>query len=101
MGDAVAAQIIRDACAELARIVDTTRTELAFPLEERVPVSYSGGMFTAAAVRQGFEEALLALHPTYELRTPLFGPAVGAALYAAKKAGTPLSDAALARVRSH
>ncbi|MEB0004283.1 N-acetylglucosamine kinase [Cryobacterium sp. MDB1-18-2] len=100
-GDLIAAQILTDACAELARIVDTTRTELGFGDDDTVPVSYSGGMFTAAAVRSGFEEALSALPPKYELRTPLFGPAVGAALYAAKKAGTPLSEAALAQLRSH
>ncbi len=99
LGDLVAAQIITDACAELARIVDTTRTELGFEADDVIPVSYSGGMFTAGAVRQGFEEALALLHSNYELRTPLFGPAVGAALYAAKKAGSPLSDAALENLR--
>jgi len=101
LGDPVAAQIISDACTELATIVDTTRTELGFAAEDVIPVSYSGGMFTADAVRQGFEAALTVLHPNYELRTPLFGPAIGAALYAAKKAGTPLSDTALANLRSN
>lgn len=101
LGDLVAAQIISDACAELAGIVDTTRTELGFVATDVVPVSYSGGMFTAGAVRHGFEEALALLNPNYELRTPLFGPAVGAALYAAKKAGTPLSEKAVTNLRSH
>lgn len=100
LGDLVAAQIITDACSELATIVDTTRTELGFAPEDIIPVSYSGGMFTASAVREGFEEALTLLHPNYELRTPQFNPAVGAALYAAKKAGTPLTDRALANLRS-
>lgn len=100
LGDLVAAQIITDACTELAEIVETTRTELGFAAEEIVPVSYSGGMFTAPAVRDGFTEALAAVRPTYELLTPLFGPAVGAALYAAKRAGTPLSSESLATLLS-
>ena len=36
----------------------------------------------------------------YELRRPLYEPVVGAALYAAKLAGTPLDQAALDRLRS-
>ena len=101
LGDFIAAQIIVDACAELARIVDATRTELGFFPGDVIPVSYSGGMFTASAVRRGFEEALESLYPSYELRTPQFSPAVGAALYAAKMAGAPLSDTALANLRSN
>ncbi|WP_104190744.1 N-acetylglucosamine kinase [Cryobacterium sp. Y82] len=101
LGDLIAAQIITDACTELARIVDTTRTELGFAAEDAIPVSYSGGMFTASAVRQGFEKALALLHPSYELRIPQFDPAVGAALYAAKKSGAPLSETALANLRSN
>ncbi|HXH34043.1 MAG TPA: BadF/BadG/BcrA/BcrD ATPase family protein [Plantibacter sp.] len=99
-GDLVAAQILRDACDELVGIVDATRIELGFPDDGRVPVSYSGGMFTADPIRSGFEDALLARPCGYELRSPMFGPAVGAALYAAKQTGTPLSESALARLRS-
>jgi N-acetylglucosamine kinase-like BadF-type ATPase len=99
-GDAVAAGILADACAELATIVETTRVELGFGADDLVPVSYSGGMFNAEVIRQGFEPALLALNPNYDLRSPLFSPVVGAALYAAKRAGSPLSEQALALLRS-
>jgi N-acetylglucosamine kinase-like BadF-type ATPase len=99
-GDAVAAGILADACAELATIVETTRVELGFGADDLVPVSYSGGMFNAEVIRQGFEPALLALNPNYDLRSPLFSPVVGAALYAAKRVGSPLSEQALALLRS-
>jgi N-acetylglucosamine kinase-like BadF-type ATPase len=99
-GDAVAGQILADACAELVEIVETTRSRLGFGTDP-VPVSYSGGMFTTLPIRSGFEKALAALPTPYELREPLFGPGIGAALYAAKTAGTPLSDSALAHLRRH
>lgn len=99
-GDTVAIQILVKACNELVEIVETTRLQLGFG-NDTVPVSYSGGMFTTAIIRDGFADALTALPAPYELHEPMFGPGVGGALYAAKKAGTPLSDAALQRLRTH
>ena len=99
-GDAVAAGILTDACVELATIVETTRVELGFDMDDLVPVSYSGGMFNAEFIRQGFERTLVTLNPNFDLRSPLFSPVVGAALYAAKRAGSPLSETALALLRS-
>ncbi|RVW00901.1 N-acetylglucosamine kinase [Rhodococcus spongiicola] len=98
MGDRVAGDILLDACDELALLVDATRVALGFDADDLVPVSYSGGVFTAEAIREEFEYALDELHPMYDLREPLFGPGVGAALYAAKQAGAPLSGSALARL---
>lgn len=99
-GDAVAAGILADACGELAAIVETTRVELGFGVHHLVPVSYSGGMFSAEVIRHGFEHALMALNPNYDLRPPLFSPVVGAALYAAQRAGRPLSEKAFALLQS-
>lgn len=99
-GDEVAARILADASGELAEIVEATRVELGFSGDEVVPVSYSGGVFSAEPVRSGFEQAIAALPARYELRTPLLGPAIGAALYAAKRAGSPLSPRALEVLRS-
>jgi N-acetylglucosamine kinase-like BadF-type ATPase len=99
-GDEVAAGILADASEELAEIVEATREELGFGEDEVVPVSYSGGVFSAEPVRSGFERAVAALPARYDLRHPLFGPAVGAALYAAKRAGAPLSPAALEALRA-
>lgn len=99
-GDASASQILTEAAGELAGMVDVTRRRLSFGAEETVPVSFSGGMFTAAPVLNGFKVALGILHGGYELREPLYPPFIGATLYAAKLAGEPLDHAALRRLRS-
>lgn len=98
-GDTVAAEILADAAAELSRLVDTTRRNLGFRPEETVPVSYSGGVFAVTEVRQGFEQQLRARDVPFDLREPQFPPVLGAALYAARLAGTPLGTAALDRLR--
>lgn len=99
-GDGSAARILSDAARELAGMVDVTRRRLAFGEDEPVPVSFSGGMFTAEPVLDGFKAALGELYGGYELRDPLHPPVVGATLYAAKLAGEPLCEAALDRLRS-
>lgn len=99
-GDTCAAGILDDAARELAVLVDTTRTRLAFEPQETVPVSYSGGVFSAARVRRAFADQLAVLHEGYQLRLPLYSPVIGAALYAAKLAGTPVGDDALHHLRS-
>jgi N-acetylglucosamine kinase-like BadF-type ATPase len=101
LGDECAAQVLADAARELAGMVDVTRRRLSFGVGETVPVSFSGGMFTAQPVLDGFRVVLEDLHGGYELREPLYSPVVGAALYAAKLAGAPLGDAALRRLRSN
>ncbi len=100
LGDPCAAAILSEAGRELALLVDATRTRLGFEPGEPVPVSYSGGAFTADAVLDAFTRELKDLHTGYELRRPLYEPVIGAALYAAKLAGTPLDQAALDRLRS-
>jgi N-acetylglucosamine kinase-like BadF-type ATPase len=99
LGDDCAGQILANAARELAELVDATRSRLDFGSAEPVPVSYSGGIFTVAPVLDAFTEAIAALHPGYELRQPLYPPVVGAALRAAKLAGSPFDDAALADLR--
>jgi N-acetylglucosamine kinase-like BadF-type ATPase len=98
LGDDCARQILTNAARELAELVDVTRWRLGFGHAEAVPVSYSGGIFTVAAVLAAFREEIAGLDAGYELRRPMYQPVVGAALYAAKLAGTPLTDAALAHL---
>ncbi|MFI1094126.1 N-acetylglucosamine kinase [Streptomyces sp. NPDC020917] len=100
LGDDCAAAILADAGRELATVVDVTRRRLEFAPDETVPVSYSGGTFTADAVLASFTAALHGSHTGYELRRPLYEPVIGAALYAAKLAGTPLDHTALDALRS-
>jgi len=98
-GDDCAHHILTHAARELAELVEATRRRLEFQPDQAVPVSYSGGVFTVDTVLDHFSTELGALYPGYELRQPLHEPVVGAALYAAKLAGAPLNDAALARLR--
>jgi N-acetylglucosamine kinase-like BadF-type ATPase len=100
LGDPAAGAILAEAAAALVEIVEATRANLGFGPEESVPVSYSGGMFTADALRQGFEKMLMARSPRYELRPPAFGPGLGAVLYAAKQANEPLSEDARSNLRA-
>jgi N-acetylglucosamine kinase-like BadF-type ATPase len=97
-GDPVADDVLDRAVGHLVALVETTRRNLGFPPGERVPVSYSGGVFTAETVRTRFAQALAARPEPYELRTPRFSSDIGAALHAAALAWHPLGDAALARL---
>lgn len=97
-GGELASDIIRSAAHELALLVDATRRSLDFSAEQVVPVSYSGGMFKSGRLfLQAFQDAVAGLQGTYSLRLPLFSPAVGAALYAAKLHGSRIDIASLPR----
>lgn len=86
-GDAAARDIFSRAGQELAAIVDAMRVSLAFPAGETVPVSYSGGAFSAGDLLLApFHAALQAAYPHYDVRLPLHEPHYGAALYASKLA---------------
>jgi N-acetylglucosamine kinase-like BadF-type ATPase len=100
LGDRVAAAILADAGRELALLVDTTRRRLGYAADETIPVSYSGGTFGARQVLDEFRRQLGELHGGYDLRHPLYSPVIGAALYAAKRAGTPLGADARERLQS-
>ncbi|MEV6823836.1 BadF/BadG/BcrA/BcrD ATPase family protein [Amycolatopsis sp. NPDC051102] len=86
-GDAVATGVLREAGRELALLVDVGRAALEFEAAQRVPVSYSGGVFGSAHVLSSFRDALSL---EYDLREPLLEPHIGAALYAARLHGHPL-----------
>ena len=93
-GDAVAIDIFRDAGQELARICDALRRALQFERGEPVPVSYSGGAFSAGELLLApLRDALFAASPCFEMRLPLHVPHYGAALYAAKLGSDPMRAA--------
>jgi N-acetylglucosamine kinase-like BadF-type ATPase len=101
-GDLAAAAILQRAADELALLVDTTRIRLGFAPGEKVDVSYSGGVFEGAGDRVLTHfAASLSARGTYRLCEPAFAPVIGAALYAAKRCGQPLSEAALERLRAN
>jgi N-acetylglucosamine kinase-like BadF-type ATPase len=93
--DQASAGILAGAADELATLVETTRVLVGFGDEDPVPVSYSGGMFSDDGFLALFRSALARLPAKYDLQLPLLDPAVGAALYAAKRSGHPLSPSSL------
>jgi N-acetylglucosamine kinase-like BadF-type ATPase len=100
-GDDQAMAIVRQAAEELALMVDATCRQLGFTVAEPVAVSYSGGVFdnVGAPLLDHFTAALHAHRPEYHVSEPALPPALGAALYAAKRHGRPLSNAAIERLR--
>ncbi len=98
--DEASARILAAAADELAILVDTTRVLIGFGDDDPVPVSYSGGMFSDEAFLVLFRNALERLPAKYDMRLPLLDPAVGAALYAAKHSGHPLSPNSIHEVKS-
>jgi N-acetylglucosamine kinase-like BadF-type ATPase len=84
-GDAIATAIFDDAGRELAAICDALRVALHFEPGEPVPVSYSGGAFSAGDLLLApLTRALHAASPAFALRAPMHAPHYGAALYAAR-----------------
>jgi N-acetylglucosamine kinase-like BadF-type ATPase len=101
-GDEAALDIVHQAAAELALMVDATRRHLGFTPGEAVAVSYSGGVFdnVGALLLDPFTAALQAHRAGYKVSEPNLPPSLGAALYAAKRHGRPLSTAAIERLRA-
>jgi len=99
-GDAQARQLLVRAGDELAALAAGIARSLALAPGQALDVSYSGGVFASGDLVLGPLQAALARRlPGAALRTPRFGPELGAALYAARLAGQPLSPAALARLQ--
>lgn len=98
-GDDVCAGILRDAGEALAELVNATIAQLGYAPGEVVPVSWSGGVFDSAEVRAAFRARLATA--SVDLRDPLLSPVLGAALYAARLAGRPLSADAVAGLRTY
>ena len=98
-GDALARQLLVRAADELALLAAGTARSLGLPAHQAVDVSYSGGVFAAGELVLGpLQAALQSRLPGAVLKRPRFGPELGAALYAARLAGQPLSAQALARL---
>ena len=98
-GDLEAQQIFQAAAHELAAIVHAVRDTLAVPPATTLPVSYSGGMFQLDTLLAPLlRAALQAATQKYEFTAPQMSPSAGAALYAAKLAGTPLTLEAVAQL---
>jgi len=100
-GDAAARALFAQAATELADIVDAVRDRLQVPTELELPLSYSGGLFELRELLLApFEAALTARSRKYRPRPARLPPDAGAALYAAKLAGTPLVAASIAALET-
>lgn len=102
-GDRQAQFIIELAAQELAAVVHAVWDQLGAPQQLPLPVSYSGGMFHQdIGLAQKLESILANGERRYEFAAPQLAPRAGAALYAAKLSGSPLTPPALAQLsRTH
>lgn len=98
-GDPVAGSILAEAVAELVRLVEVATDRLDFAPGDVVPVACSGGVFGSPTIRDAFAASLTS-SGAYTLRPSRFSPVVGAALYAAREVGAPLTPDALARLEA-
>ena len=98
-GDPAAKAIFDGAGRELADIIDALRQALKFPEGEPIPLSYSGGVFKSGdLILAPLRAELAARSRDYDLVSPVLPPSLGAALYAARLSGDPLSAEAVARL---
>ncbi|WP_152601421.1 BadF/BadG/BcrA/BcrD ATPase family protein [Erwinia oleae] len=98
-GDKHSREIFFHAAKELALMVDALRESLQFTQDERVRVSYSGGVFKCGdVILEAFAYELSKLNGNYHISLPEYHPGLGAAIYAAKINGTPLSAQALKKI---
>ena len=96
-GDASARRLFSFAVEQLAAIVHAIHDQLHVPAQTILPVSYSGGMFKLHdLVKSPLEAALGEGERHYRFLAPRLPPVAGAALYAARLAGTPLAPDSVA-----
>jgi N-acetylglucosamine kinase-like BadF-type ATPase len=98
-GDRQAQALFDRAAQELAQIIDAVHAQLQVPVAVVLPVSYSGGLFGAREPLLPRLRAALQQRNCYRLAAPRLPPDAGAALYAARLAGTALAEAAMARLQ--
>lgn len=98
-GDSAAHGLFEQAAQQLAATVHAVRDQLRVPRQTPLPVSYSGGMFRLDGLLKPLLAAALSSgERRYEFLAPQLPPSAGAALYAAKLAGTPLTSEFIARL---
>jgi len=100
-GDPLAAEVFTRAAEELQGMIQAVYTQLNVPEQRTMPVSYSGGMFSQSDLLLSSLRTKLATPAgRFRLITPRLSPPAGAALYAAKVSGSPLSPKAIAALES-
>jgi N-acetylglucosamine kinase-like BadF-type ATPase len=101
-GDRQSRFLFDAAARELAALIESVRERLVPPPETSLRVSYSGGLFRLGeTLLQPLRAALAGGGREYEFTAPRMRPGAGAALYAAKLNGTPLTAAAVNELMRH
>jgi N-acetylglucosamine kinase-like BadF-type ATPase len=96
-GDRVALRIFDSAGFELAAIVDAIRLNLNYGADEPIALSYSGGVFRCGPlILEPFRRHLNSFSMMYDMRKPLYSPAIGSVIFAARKSLGEVSPAFLA-----
>lgn len=92
-GDAQAAELFRRGADELVQCARAVRRSLQVPDNIVLPVSNTGGVFQGGALMlDAFRAALRHAHPAFAYCEPQYQPDIGAALYAARLTGRPLTQ---------
>lgn len=82
-GDKIAQDIFSQAAYEHYLIIKSIMEKLDFPLDEKIIISYSGGVFNSGKyILEPLKNYLKELDGDIELSTPILKPVTGAALYA-------------------
>ncbi len=101
-GDLQARALFMLAAQELAQMVEAVRRQLRVPDETTLPVSYSGGVFRQRdLLLSPLASNLTGGVRRYRFVAPLLPPDAGAALYAARLSGAPLSARAIAALQKN
>ncbi|MBS0388694.1 MAG: N-acetylglucosamine kinase, partial [Proteobacteria bacterium] len=101
-GDPAALALFEQAAAELGELIDAVRNGLEVPPDVRLPVSYSGDLFTPndlllAPLRAAIESPAR----NYSFRGARLPSDAGAAVHAAKLSGAPLGETSIAALEAH
>jgi len=100
-GDVQVLALFFRAADELVQIVDAVHRKLQIPEHATVSVSYSGGLFQQRdLLLTRFQSKLAIAGNRYRVAAPRLPPAAGAALYAAKLSGAPLSVQAISALEA-
>ena len=99
-GDAQAGALFEQAAEELQQIVVAVDRQLGIPEGWTVPVSYSGGLFKQPQLLERLKAKLDRAGSRYFVVSPRLPPVAGAALYAAKVSGAPLTETAVQALES-
>jgi N-acetylglucosamine kinase-like BadF-type ATPase len=100
-GDVQASALFAKAADELVQLVDAVHRRLEIPEHAAVTVSFSGGVFQQRELLLApFQSKLAMDRGRYRVAAPRLPPAAGAALYAAKLSGVPLSAPAISTIEA-